>query len=390
MNGSSWGPGRDVLAQGFRLSPEGDDRQRVPRSPSTPSRPASRAKAGDDAGTEAPQPTTSAGTAISASSPESPPPVSGEQRGRRTADDLVLQLAQERQLAPQSWWRRMLKLQPEPQVVARDEALRAMRSTFGRPVTIAVASPKGGGGKTPTTIGLSGAFGTARHGGVAAWDNNETRGTLLDRLEVTNWSDVGELTRHSEYFLSPEASINGLERAMNRQADGEFMALGSDQARGTSRIPAAEVDLVHRILSRFFSIIVIDCGNNEGAENHIAALNLADVLVVPIKWRRDSVHPAQRMLDRLREDGYPLDGRTIIVASNKPGDVQDGVKPKALPWFEESFPVLEVPFDPVLDSEPIRWSQLAERTQDAYRTIGAGIAQSVLAQRPAAPYPRRS
>lgn len=374
INGS--GPDREMLTRGFTgVGAEQNDRHRIPRSPGTPTRP----RGADQELPQVERPTEHAGVG------DLSPRGTRAEWGPSSADRLASQLMPQRQIAPQAWWRRALRLAPEPAVIERDAAQQAMRRTFGTPVTIAVASPKGAAGKTPTTIGLCGAFGTARHGGVVAWDNNETRGTLLDRLEVTNRADVGELTRHADYFLSPHASTAGLERALNRQSDGEFMALGSDQHRGPSRIPADEVDLVHEILARFFSVIVIDCGNNEGAANHAAALRLADVLVVPIKWRRDSIHPALRMLDELSSAGYPLVGRTIVVASNKPGDVQREVEPTARAWFESELrlPVLDVPFDPVLDAEPIRWSLLEEKTRDAYRAIGSLISQNVLNNRPA-------
>ena len=49
---------------------------------------------------------------------------------------------------------------------------------FDGPRTIAFINPKGGAAKTTGVLAAGYTFGTVRGGGVIAWDNNETRGTL--------------------------------------------------------------------------------------------------------------------------------------------------------------------------------------------------------------------
>ncbi len=49
---------------------------------------------------------------------------------------------------------------------------------FDGPRTIAFINPKGGAAKTTGVLAAGLTFGTVRGGGIVAWDNNETRGTL--------------------------------------------------------------------------------------------------------------------------------------------------------------------------------------------------------------------
>ena len=53
-----------------------------------------------------------------------------------------------------------------------------IQKDFDGPRTIAFINPKGGAAKTTGVLAAGYTFGTIRGGGVIAWDNNETRGTL--------------------------------------------------------------------------------------------------------------------------------------------------------------------------------------------------------------------
>ena len=75
-------------------------------------------------------------------------------------------------------WRGMLGIGPGKKERAERADRDAACQTYGRPVTIVVADPRGGSGKTTTSLLLAGAFGTARGGGVLALENHELRGTM--------------------------------------------------------------------------------------------------------------------------------------------------------------------------------------------------------------------
>src|SRR5579875_2103721 len=85
---------------------------------------------------------------------------------------------------PASWgWRGrvnratggLIKPKAGPDEVAARRAIHEIQRGFSRPMTVVVVQPKGGAGKTPTTICLAAAFGAYRGGYVVGWDDNETR-----------------------------------------------------------------------------------------------------------------------------------------------------------------------------------------------------------------------
>ena len=143
---------------------------------------------------------------------------------------------------------------------------------------------------------------------------------------------------------------------------------------------------VHRILSRFFAVIIVDTGNNEKASNWLAALNVADALVVPAKWRHDSILGANRMLESLAAQHHQLLTRTLIVGTNGPGDSQAEPRARALEWFGKSHAVVEVPTDPHLHAGTvIDRRNLSPRTRKVGLQAAAaacGLAAEVAAQPP--------
>src|SRR3546814_6289298 len=63
-------------------------------------------------------------------------------------------------------------------LLAYERERAAIQKDFDGPRTIAFINPKGGAAKTTGVLAAGFTFGTVRGGGVVAWDNNETRGTL--------------------------------------------------------------------------------------------------------------------------------------------------------------------------------------------------------------------
>src|SRR5699024_5541318 len=76
-----------------------------------------------------------------------------------------------------------LRLRPSAAEQAERDDVHAVTQRWSRPRYIAVVNGKGGAGKTPTTIMLSAIFARYGGGGVSAWDNNQTPGTLGWRTE---------------------------------------------------------------------------------------------------------------------------------------------------------------------------------------------------------------
>lgn len=276
---------------------------------------------------------------------------------------------------PKSWWRRLIKAGLSDAERAEVEDLASIRRQFTRPITVMVAQPKGGGGKTPTVVGLSAAFGEVRGGGVVAWDNNELRGTLQDRTYSEHRRDVRDLLGSSDWLMRGDARVSDVQQWMNYQHHGQFWALGSSQRAG-DQVSDEDFATVHEIFARYFQFIIVDTGNNERASNWEAAMRRADVLVVPIKWRKDHLIPAARMLETLREEeAEVLADRTVIVGTNGPGEANATIRGEAAQWFEGKH-IVEIPTDAhIATGEVIDYDRLAPATKTAYRHLAAVVAE---------------
>lgn len=304
---------------------------------------------------------------------------------------------------PASWWRRLLRLGPAPEVLRRYETRARMQSMLARPITIVMAQPKGGAGKTPTAIGVASAIGAARAGDVCAWDNSEVRGTLGLRVRREGHDrSVADLLDHLSWFeRDREANVLALEWLMHRQ-DAGFRVLTTDPLHASrddnlddsTWLNGQNFRRMHKVLTKYFPVVVIDNGQSELA-NWRASVDIADVIIVPLQLRQDHLNLAAEMINDLRRRfgqreaelldapdltdtdrdtiraAHDLTRRVLIVISNGSTRPEPGVAEKASDWFG-SFRSVHVPYDPAIDREaPMLWHDLRQPTRDAYDRIGA-------------------
>lgn len=292
-----------------------------------------------------------------------------------STDDLLQQLRPQPRPKAQAGWRALLGLGPskKERLLLDDQA--AVRTVFPRAVTIMVANPKGGGGKTPTSLVLAGEIGNARGGGVVVWDNNELRGNARDRSYFPHRRSVADLLDAADNLERPDASFTELGYYLAHQTHGKYFVLSSDPA-GRVVMDQDQVRRVHRILARFFEVIIIDTGNNEKAPNWLAARDLADCLVVPMKWRQDSILVANRMLATMAEESNPLLHRTVLVGTNGPGDSQRDARSAVYTRFSAAHKITEIHTDPHIHAGAIiDRRQLTPRTQRAGLETAAIVAR---------------
>ncbi|OYN96194.1 hypothetical protein CGZ96_13035 [Enemella evansiae] len=311
--------------------------------------------------------------------PRSQPGQPGQSGERYSAGELIAQLTPASPPKARTGWRARFGLAPTQRELDENRDTEVAKTVFTRPVTIMVANPKGGAGKTPTALLLAAAFGLARGGGVVAWDNNELRGTMPDRSASPHRRNVRDLLESMERLQRSDAQFTDLAHFLNHQASGTFYTLGSAQ---TSERVISDQDFreVHDVFARFFQVIVTDTGNNEAAPNWVAAAEVADCLVVPTKWRSDSLIPAARMLETLQDAHPELLKRTVIAATNGPADTQTKVKANGASWFGSSHPIVEIPTDPHLaEGGVIDYAQLKPATRRAALQLAAEVARRLSA-----------
>lgn len=334
------------------------------------------------------------GGEVFAPPPPSQPPVTAEppavvQTGAELAlphrsSDLVSALPEPSTLPAQRGWRSLFKLPPGQLEVEERLNLEAARTNFGGPKSIVVANPKGGSGKSPLTLLLAGAFGTARGGSVVAWDNNELRGTMPLRTRSNGVSaTVRDVLEAIDEMSQSGARVGDLHRFMRHQGPGQYDALVS-RADTRHEVTADDFNSVAALLERFYQLMIIDTGNNEAADNWRAAIASADALVVPVKWSASSCMAAVQMLEELQgTEVEPLVRNTIVAVSNGPGDVKKETREKFQDYFQQrARAVVEIPTDQhIADDGPIDHNALGEKTQLAALRLAAEVS-NVLADRP--------
>ncbi|MFD3402209.1 chromosome partitioning protein [Kribbella sp. NPDC058693] len=297
-------------------------------------------------------------------------------------DDLIQALPLPREAPAERGVRSMLKLRPGSSERSERIARATAATAFRRPVTIVVANPKGGSGKTPTTLLLSGALGQARGGGVVAWDNNELRGNMHLRTHDTNSrSTVTDMLQAMPMLTQPDARLGDVAAYLRHQVSGQYDVLTSATTT-YAQIEANDFDLIHRLLSRFYKVLVIDTGNNEGSSNWREAMKAADALVIPIKWKSLSCAAAVQMLEELDNQGpeaQRLIRRAVIAVSNGPGDVNKEVEKQLRPYFESrAAAVIDIPTDMHIAAEgPMDHSALQPATRRAALELAARVSEQV-------------
>ncbi|CAI9406193.1 MinD/ParA family ATP-binding protein [Nocardioides sp. T2.26MG-1] len=316
----------------------------------------------------------------------------GEVRRFMTATDFLDRRDGSHEHGPASWgWRGAVRrlsgglITPRmgPAEAAYEDQRRTIQRDFDGPRTIAFINPKGGAAKTTGVLAAGYTFGTVRGGGVVAWDNNETRGTLGIRgTRSTHRNTTRELLEDLERFTDVyQSRIGDLGAFVRSQGDAHFDVLASDERPDvTGTIRAQDFDAVHKLLERFYRIILIDTGNNMRAENWLAAAGAADLLVVTSTVREDTGYSGLWMLDALQDAGYQnLKYKAITVLSDPSATVDTKLAADLVEVYQQrTRAVYRVPYDPALVSgSVVPYAQLSEHTRMQWLKACAGMAAAL-------------
>ncbi|MGI8679235.1 MAG: hypothetical protein ACR2LX_11210 [Jatrophihabitans sp.] len=310
-------------------------------------------------------------------------------------EDLLVPITTNLAAQPASWgWRGklnrgsggMIKAKAAPDELLARRAIVGIQRSFSRPMTVVVIQPKGGAGKTPTTICLSAAFGAHRGGYVVGWDDNETRGTLAvrvanpDNQRATVWDLLSDLPAFERF----DARVGDLSYYVRAQPDAHFDALVSDDNPGNmAQIGEDEFQRLHRVLQRFYRMIVVDTGNNVRSANWQAAVNSADLVVVVSTYQRDVGFSGSWVLDHLAQTGREDLARNAVSILTAAEPVADkAVRDQLMSHFSaRTRAVVQIPYDKELaHGGPITWTSLTPQTRNAWVRAGATIADALAEQ----------
>ena len=316
----------------------------------------------------------------------------GDVRRFMSATDFLDRRDAEQEHGPATWgWRGTVRrwsgglITPRmgPDELAYEQDRATIQRDFDGPRTIAFINPKGGAAKTTGVLAAGFTFGTVRGGGVVAWDNNETRGTLGIRgTRSTHRNTTRELLEDLERFTDVyQSRIGDLGAFVRSQGDAHFDVLASDERPDvTGTIRASDFDSVHKLLERFYRVILIDTGNNMRAENWLAAAGAADLLVVTSTVREDTGYSGLWMLDALQDAGYQdLKHKTVTVLSDPSATVDAKLAADLVDVYQQrTRGVYRVPYDPALVAgSVVPYSQLSDNTRKQWLKACAGMAAAL-------------
>jgi len=264
----------------------------------------------------------------------------------------------------------------------RDAVASVQRSLDG-PRTVVVINPKGGAHKTTATLLIAATFGRHRGGYTLAWDNNETRGTLGWRSRQTSHHNTAvDLLDDLERFADVgSARVGDLDNYVRSQASAQFDVLASDEdAASAASIDDFAFRALHRTLSRFYRLLVIDTGNNMRASNWQAAIEAADQVVVVSTMREDTAQSAAWALDALRATGHADVVRHAITVLSQPAPRRDAELAARLHdhFGRLTREVFEVPYDVALVAGgPIDHDAISDATRRAWLHVTAAVADGL-------------
>lgn len=287
----------------------------------------------------------------------------------------------------QGWVNRTfgMRLAPSPQEAKHRRAVASLQQPWIGPRTIVVLNNKGGANKTPTTVRLAAEVARAIGGGVLAWDNNQSMGSLGWRVEREDHGrTVFDLIRAAPSFLTAEARRADLAHYVHHQGQDMFDALISDDDPAHDHeVSGGEVDLIHTVASRNWRLIVMDSGNNARGENFDRMIHHADQIVLATTTLKDRAQGAANSWRALAARGgraEELARNAVVIVSDlgvqsSPGKkvmTPDEVRAKFEPYVRA---VEVVPFDPALVEGVMRAQDLKSSTRRAWQAATATVIQ---------------
>lgn len=250
------------------------------------------------------------------------------------------------------------------------------QATWTRAVSILVNNPKGGTGKTPTSLMLGGVIASIRGGSTAILEVSDDPGALGYRAEGSPSLGVGELVRDIA-GIRTAGKLHGYTAPQTSFAD----VIGSTGRR--ERLTGEAVEAVCSVIDEFYGIRVMDSGNVTTSSAFRGAVSVADVLVIPVMNAGDSVLEAMQLLEELRAaGGHPksLADNAIAIRLKDGRPESDAVTAEVARLLLEGGvrSLHEIPYDPhIAERQQITLAKLSPATRDAFVTAAAAVVTSL-------------
>ncbi len=235
---------------------------------------------------------------------------------------------------------------------------------------IPVLTRKGGVGKTTVTALLGMAMADVREDQVIAIDANPDRGTLSERVNKQTRSTVRDAVTKAASITSFTDFAELVSRDETRL---DILASDTDPLLSEA-FDENDYNVVADLASRFYSIVLTDCGTGIVHSVMRATLQRADEIVIVSGGSVDEARLASETLTWLEANGYGDLVRNAIVAINTATQGTNLVKLEEIEAHFQSRvrEIVRIPYDPQLAAgSVINFKQLAKITQNAARELAA-------------------
>jgi MinD-like ATPase involved in chromosome partitioning or flagellar assembly len=280
---------------------------------------------------------------------------------------------------PGSGWRRAVHVASGgvvnpgigPAEQRRQELALRVRCPLPGPRQIAVASMKGGVGKTTVTAMLGLMLAEHRGDRIVALDANPDAGTLADRLTGRTDSTVRDLLDS----LGNVGSLSDIARFTTLSGRLQVLASEQDPARGEA-FDRAEYERVCAVLSRFYNVVVTDSGTGMVHSAMDGTLALTNSLVIVASHTVDGASRASKTMDWLVAHGHHelVERAVVVLSQDRTSPEIDGERLVAY-FGARCRAVVLVPRDPHLATgSRIELDKLRPATSDAFLELAALVA----------------
>lgn len=247
------------------------------------------------------------------------------------------------------------------------------QSTWTRAVGVLVANKKGTAGKTPLSILLGGVLAAIRGGSVAILETSDDKGQLAYRAEGDPQLGMGELVANITNVRT-QSQLRGYTVTQT-----SFASVIGSTPKWRPPLTRENVLDVASIVDEHFTIRVMDTGNQYSSGPFGAAVEVADVLIIPTMLAQDAVSEAVELLEFLEHQGAEAGrlARTAIVVMMSDGRPE--FKPAKLKkqFVDKGIAedhIYSVPYDShVAERGALTLEKLAPVTRQALTAIAAGV-----------------
>jgi MinD-like ATPase involved in chromosome partitioning or flagellar assembly len=250
------------------------------------------------------------------------------------------------------------------------------QATWTRAVSILVANPKGGVGKTPTAILLGGTLATIRGGSVCIMEVSDDPGALTYRAEGTPTLGMGELVRDITTIRSA-GQLAGYTAPQTSYAS----ILGTVGTR--PQLTGDDVAAVTTVIDDYYAVRVMDSGNQPSSSAFHSAVDRADILVIPMFDAGDAALEAIALLDTLRSEGgraAHLADRAVLLrlTDGRPENPRITARVDEIITASGITEVFPIPYDAhIAERDQLTLAKLALPTRVALIAAAAAIVRSL-------------